>query len=264
MTPILPEQSLAILRRSWVFQAAPVADLERLAPRCSVERFRRGSRIARRGAAGESVFVLGRGRVKGTLPSPNGDAEFIVSMFWPGDIFGEVVLVDQALFLGNAIAISDAEVVTVPRAELLNLAERRPAVSLRLMGSVCDKLRTAIELSLSLRFLDIPARFYLRLHYLARFDSRADGRGVRILHGLSQHELAESIGASREALNKVIGDWKRDGLVEWGRGYVVLLDPARLAERMPAALRKDINLGPAAATGFGPWPTHSELPRPTS
>ena len=261
MSPIASEQSLAILRRSWVFQAAPVSDLERLAPRCNVERCRRGSRIARRGAAGESVFVLGKGRVKGTLPSPGGDGEFIVSMFWPGDIFGEVVLVDQAPFLGSAFAISDAEVLTVPRTELLSLAERRPAVSLRLMGSLCDKLRTALDLSLSLRFLDIPARFYQRLHYLARFDSRGEGKGIRILHGLSQHELAESIGASREALNKVIAEWKRDGLVEWGRGYVIVLDPARLAERMPASMRRDIVFGPASAAGFGPWPTHSELPR---
>lgn len=254
------DQNLAILRRSWVFQVAPVSDLERLASRCSVERYRRGSRVARRGAAGDSLFVLGRGRVKGTLPSPDADGEFLVSLFWPGDVFGEVSIFDKSALLGSAFAITDSELLVVPRPDILALLERRPAVSLRLMASICDKLRTALDLSLSLRFLDIPARFYQRLHYLARFDSRPEGNGVRIQHGLSQHELADSIGASREALNKVIGDWKRDGLLEWSRGYVVIKDPARLAERMPASLRKDLVLGPAASPSFGPWPAHAELP----
>lgn len=264
MAALLSEQSLAILRGSWVFQAAPATDLERLAPRCNVERFRRGARITRRGASGDSLFVLGRGRVKGTLPSPDGEAEFLVSMFWPGDVFGEVTLFDRSALLGSSFAITESEVLCVPRNEVLALIERRPALSLRLMGSVCDKLRTALDLSLSLRFLDIPSRLYQRLHYLARFDSRPEGQGVRILHGLSQHELAESIGASREALNKVIGEWKRDGLVEWGRGYLVVVDPAGFAARMPAALRKDIVLVASSANGFGPWPAVSELTMPIS
>lgn len=260
MTPNLAEQNLAILQKCWIFQAAPIADLERLAPRCAIEKYRRGTRIARRGATGEALFVLGRGRVKGTLPSPESDGEFLVSLFWPGDVFGEVWIFDKSALLGSAFAITDAEILTVPRPEVLALIERRPAVSLRLMGSICDKLRTALDLSLSLRFLDIPARFYQRLHYLARFDARPDGSGVRIQHGLSQHELADSIGASREALNKVIGEWKREGLVEWGRGYVVVRDPVRLAERMPSSLRKEVVIGPSASAGLGPWPTHSQLP----
>lgn len=260
MTPTATDQNLAILRRSWVFQAAPASDLERLAARCSVERYRRGARITRRGSSGDSLYVLGRGRVKGTLPSPDADGEFLIGLFWPGDVFGEVSIFDKAALLGSSFAIADSELLVIPRTEVLSLLERRPAVSLRLMGSICDKLRTALDLSLSLRFLDIPARFYQRLHYLARFDSRADGDGVRIQHGLSQHELADSIGASREALNKVIGEWKRDGLLEWSRGYVVIKDPAKLADRMPAALRKEVIIGPTGSTGFGPWPSHAELP----
>lgn len=254
------DQNLAILRRSWVFQVAPASDLERLAARGSVERYRRGARITQRGSSGESLFVLSRGRVKGTLPSPDADGEFLVGLFWPGDVFGEVSIFDKAALLGSSFAITDTELLVLPRAEVLGLLERRPAVSIRLMGSICDKLRTALDLSLSLRFLDIPARFYQRLLYLARFDSSADGNGVRIQHGLSQHELADSIGASREALNKVIGEWKRDGLIEWSRGYLVIKDPAKLADRMPAGLRKELIAGPTGTNGFGPWPVHGELP----
>lgn len=243
----MPERStdsaLGILSRSRIFQAAPSADLERLAPRCLFERYRRGSPIARRGAPGESLIVLGRGRVKGTLPSPDAEGEFVIGIFWPGDVFGEIAVFDRQARAGSAVAITEVEVAFVPRADLLALLERRPAVAIRLAEALCDKLRAALNLSLSMRFLDVPSRFYERLLYLGRFDSRREGNGVRIQHGLSQQELADSIGASREALNKVIADWKRAGLIEWGRGYVVVPDPALLAERIPPAVRHESILG---------------------
>ena len=234
----LIDLSLGILSRSRVFQKLPSGDLERLAPRCAYERFRRGSTIARFGESTNSLMVVGRGRVKGTIPSPDGDGEFIVSLFWPGDVFGEVAFFDNRLRAGTAVAVTECEVLFVPRTELFAMMERRPTVAIRLAESVCDKLRIALELSLSMRFLDVPSRFYRRLVHLGRFDSRPDGAGVRIHHGLSQRELADSIGASREALNKLFGEWKRAGLLDHGRGYVVVRDPAALAMRLPPAVRQ--------------------------
>lgn len=229
---------LEILARSTVFQSVPSGDLERLSARCTHQRFRRGAPIMSFGDAGDSLAVVGRGRIKGTIPSPNGDGEFLIGVMWPGDCFGEVAVFDQKARAGTATAVTECEVVFVPRVELLAMMERRPAVSIRLVETVCDKLRTACELSLSLRFLDVPSRLYRRLLYLGRFDTRRDGNGIRIQHGLSQRELADSIGASREALNKVMGDWKRAGFVEFGRGYVVVVDPAALAMRIPASVRQ--------------------------
>ena len=185
-----------------------------------------------------SLIVVGRGRIKGTLPSPHADGEFIVSMFWPGDVFGEIPLFDNQSRAATATVVTEAEVLFVPRNELLALLERRPAVAIRLIEALCDKLRTSLEFSLALRFLDVPSRFYRRLIYLGRYDSRRDGNGVRIQHGLSQRELADSIGASREALNKLFGEWKRAGLLEYGRGFVVVPDPAALAMRMPPTVRQ--------------------------
>jgi CRP/FNR family transcriptional regulator, cyclic AMP receptor protein len=240
------DTALGILARSRVFQAAPSADLERLAVRCSCERYRKGAEILRRGGPGDFLAVLGRGRVKATLPAPGAEGEFLVGLFWPGDVFGEIAVFDQLARVGTGIAITEAEVAFVPRSELMPLLERRPAVAIRMVETLCEKLRIALDLSLSMRFLDVPSRFYQRLLYLARFDSRRDGDGLRIHHGLSQHELADSIGASREALNKVIADWKRAGLLEWGRGYVVVRDPALLAQKIPPGVRYEAFTSPSA------------------
>jgi len=228
---------LNILSMAPVFQAAPSADLERLAPRCRCERYRRGAEIVRRGSPGDSLGVLGRGRIKSLLPSPDGEAEFIISMCWPGDVFGEIAAFEQTSYAVSSVAITECEVVFVSRTELLPLLERRPAVAIRLLEAMSAKLRVAYDLSVSMRFLDVPSRFYQRILHLARFDTRHDGAAVRIQHGLSQQELADSIGASREALNKVISDWKRAGLIEWGRGYIIVCDPATLAQRIPPAIR---------------------------
>lgn len=230
--------SLGILARSRVFQGVPSGDLERLAPRCAYERYRRGAAIARLGEVGDSLLVVGRGRVKAVLPSPHADGEFLVAMFWPGDVFGEMPVFDLQARAMTGVAVTEAEILFVPRTELIALLERRPGVAIRLIETLCDKLRTSLEFSLALRFLDVPSRFYRRLIYLGRYDSRREGNGVRIHHGLSQRELADSIGASREALNKLFGEWKRAGLLEYGRGFVVVPDPAALAMRMPPTVRQ--------------------------
>ncbi|HXC50771.1 MAG TPA: Crp/Fnr family transcriptional regulator [Candidatus Limnocylindrales bacterium] len=235
------ESALGILAMSPVFQAAPSSDLERLAPRCLWERYRKGAEIIRRGAPGDSLGVVGKGRVKVVLPSPDGEAEFIIAMFWPGDVFGEIAAFEQPAYVASTIAITETEIAFVPRVELIALLERRPAVAIRLLEAVSSKLRTACDLSLSMRFLDVPSRFYQRLLYLARFESQRTGSSLVIQHGLSQQELADSIGASREALNKVISDWKKAGLIEWGRGHVIVHDPSLLAERMPAAIRNSFS-----------------------
>lgn len=234
---------LGILSRSRVFQAAPSADLEGLALRCVVERYRRGAEIVQRGVSRDALVVVGRGRVKATLPAPAADAELVVNLLWPGDFFGEAELFDRQDRAATAIAVTEVEVAFVPRIDFLALLERRPAVAVRLAEALCDKLRLAREMSLSLRFLDIPSRLYQQLSYLGRYDSRPEAGGVRIQHGLSQQELADSIGASREALNKVISDWKRAGILEWGRGFVVLPDPGALQRRLPQ--------GPRSQAAFG-------------
>lgn len=250
---------LSFLAQSWLFQAATSGDREWLAPRCTVVRYRRGARIVGRGVAGQFVYVVGQGRVKGTLPSPTAEGEFVIALLWPGDTFGEASVLDEAAAFGNAMAMTDVQLLAVPRADLLEVLKRRPELMLRLIGAMADKLRMALDLNLSLRFLDIPARLYRRLLYLARFDSRWETDGLVIRHGLSQLEMADSIGASREALNKVIAEWKREGLVDWRRGNVVIRDTDALTRRMPDFVRADDFFGVQSLPGQAPRPVFPQF-----
>ena len=231
------ELSVGILSRSRVFQNLPAADLSRLSTRCIYERYRRGAAVRRDGDARDALVVLGRGRVKASLASPTADGELIVGLLGSGEVFGEPSLFDGEAKVMSAVTLTDTEVLFVPRRELLAIIEKTPAIALGLLESVCEKLRLAVEMSVCIRYLDVQSRFYRRLQYLGRYDARDDGDGIRIQHALSQRELADSIGVSREALNKLFGEWKRAGLVAYGRGYIVVKDPSALALRLPPALR---------------------------
>lgn len=246
MPPSMSDVSLGILSRSRIFQDLPPGELDRLCARSNYQRYRRGASIVRNGDHRDALIVVGRGRVKAGLASPVADGELLVGLLRPGQVFGETVVVDHHAKTMTAVALTDTEVVFVPRVELLAAIDRRPAIALGLLESVCDKLHEAVDMSLGIRFLDVQSRFYRRLQHLGRHDARRDDDGVRIHHALSQRELADSIGVSREALNKLFGEWKRAGLVIYGRGYVIVKDPAALALRLPPALRVGGLIEPSA------------------
>lgn len=238
-----PTTALEILRMCPALQVAPAADLERLAAHCTVHRYRRGATVLQRGAVWDSLMVLGRGRLKITALSPDAKGDLIVGLLRPGDVFGELSVFHRLPMVAMLQAVGESEAVFIPRADLLALMERRPAVAVGLLETLCDKLRLAVDMIVSLRFLDMPSRLFRRLQLLSRLDSRREGPAIRIQHGLSQQELADSIGASREALNKLLSEWRREGLVDYGRGYVVIVDGNNLLRRLPAQVRQQEALG---------------------
>lgn len=209
-----------------------------------------------------SLFVVASGRVKGSIPAPDSDVQFTVGIFWPGDVFGELGVFGDGPLAGNCVALTEVEIVAVSKRELNNVLVRRPLLAIRFIENLCDKLRTALRFTLALSYLDVRSRLYLRLHYLGRFDAIRDDNGVRIQHGLSQRELADSIGASREALNKLLGEWKRAGLIDYGRGSLVVRDATGLAMRMPPRVRQDVVFEATPSSSLGTWPLDGRKPGP--
>lgn len=247
---------LEMLRSSWVFQTAGASELQALAGHCTVERYLKGTRIARQGLRGAGLMLLSSGLAKGTVASPDGRGDFLITVIWPGDVFGETVVFERQPALGTVTAITNCDILQVPRAPLLETCHKSPAFTLRLMAAACDKLQTTLDLAVSLRFDDVSSRLYRRIAHFARFESECapEGKAIRVHHGLSQQELADSIGASREALNKIVSAWQRAGLVKWGRGEILLNDPAALARQLPPALRDLPMARPdTGKDAFGRW-----------
>ena len=171
------------------------------------------------------------------LPTPETGSDFLVGIVAPGDIIGEIGVFEGTPRVGSHIAINETEVVVVGREDVLSLVARYPQVAIRLLAELSTKLRLALELGLGMHSLDLPARFYRRLLYFRRTDPREDANGLRIEHGLSQRDLATSIGATREALNRLMKGWKESGFIDYGRGFVVITNPQALEDMLPPSAR---------------------------
>lgn len=185
-----PATSLEILSSSAILRAAPWADVERLAQRSTVRRYRRGSVILARGTVWDSLLVVGRGLGKATAISPGDEAGLVLSILRPGDIFGENSLFNRMPVPLSLIAISESDVALVPHADVITLMERRPAIAIAIASSLCEKMRFAVQMTVALRFLDASSRLHQRLQLLSGFDSWRVGAAIRIQHGLTQQELA--------------------------------------------------------------------------
>jgi CRP/FNR family cyclic AMP-dependent transcriptional regulator len=138
------------------------------------------------------------------------------------------------IWTADATALTDCELLVVPRGPFLELLERRPDIGIALLVVLCDRLRRTDERIEDLAFLDLETRIaktLLRLAIEAETESEvfASSRfGVKI----SQRALGELVGGSRESVNKVLHNWKRSGIIEIERGSIVICDWDELAARV--------------------------------
>ena len=157
--------------------------------------------------------------------------QIVLTIMHDGDVFGEIALLDGKERTANATALTDCELLVVPRGPFLELLERRPDIGIGLLIVLCDRLRRTDERVEDLAFLDLETRIaktLLRLAIEAEAESEvfASSRlGVKI----SQRALGELVGGSREGVNKVLYDWKRSGIIEIERGSIVICDRDGLA-----------------------------------
>jgi CRP/FNR family cyclic AMP-dependent transcriptional regulator len=224
MSRLTPTEICNLLSNSALFRDLPPADLRSLAAHVHSRRYLAGELIMQKGQPGESMMVVVHGKVRIVALSENG-SEVMLNLIGPRELFGEMAVLDGGPRSADAIALADTEVLTLHRAELRQFVLAHPSVALDLMAVLCRRVRETTQLFEDWVFLDFPTRFLKRLEVLAALHDATEGPdGLRIEHGLSQEHLADSVGVSRESVNKLLATWKSLGLVDHGRGYVVIRD----------------------------------------
>jgi CRP/FNR family cyclic AMP-dependent transcriptional regulator len=192
---------------------------------------RRGVVLFTEGESGDSVYIVLNGKVKISRRSGDG-RENLLAVLGPGDIFGELSLFDPGPRTATASAITDVEVASLEHAALRPWLGRRPEAAELLLKVLARRLRRTNEAMADLVFTDVPGRVAKQLLDLAeRFGSPAPGGAVRVEHGLTQEELAQLVGASRETVNKSLADFATRGWLRLDSRAVVLLDRDRLSRR---------------------------------
>jgi CRP/FNR family cyclic AMP-dependent transcriptional regulator len=198
--------------------------LERLAASMRSRRFRRGEVIFHIGDPGDALFVIVSGEVKISLPSETGD-EAILATLRPGDVFGELALLDGAPRSASASALMPTETVILPRDRFRELIATETGVRDALLASIAGELRRLTTHVEELHFLDITGRLAARLVRLAQESGTplADG-SLRLRTNLTQADLAAMVGCTRQSVNKLLGQFTDDGLLRLERDGIVVMD----------------------------------------
>lgn len=220
----------AIVRQAPLFSALDDASAESLRASMSPVKISRGQTLFKEGDAGDRLFVVIDGKLKLGTSAPDG-RENLLSILGPGEMFGELSLFDPGPRTATATAVTDARLLALSHDQVIGWITQNPAVSLQLLGRLAQRLRRSNEVLADLVFSDVPGRVAKAIMDLgSRFGVEKDD-GLHVNHDLTQEELAQLVGASRETVNKALADFASRGWVRLEPRAVVVLDYDRLSKR---------------------------------
>lgn len=199
-----------IVRSAPLFAALDDEGLAAVQAKMTVEEHHRAATVFREGDVGERLYVIVSGKIK--LGHASGDGrENLLTVLGPGEMFGELSLFDPGARNATATAVGETRLLALSRESLGDILNNRPEVSIQLLAALARRLRRTNENLADLVFADVPGRVAKNLLDLAqRFGKQTDD-GLMVPHGLTQEELAQLVGASRETVNKALADFASRG-----------------------------------------------------
>jgi CRP/FNR family cyclic AMP-dependent transcriptional regulator len=219
-----------VLIRAGIFQGVEPSAADALAGELEPVDFPRGHVIFAEGEQGDRLYIIANGKVKIGRKSPDG-RENLLAVFGPSDMFGELSIFDPGPRTSSATTITEVRAYTMDRAALREWIAKRPDIAEQLLRVIARRLRRTNNSLADLIFTDVPGRVAKALLQLARqFGSQESGL-LRVTHDLTQEEIAQLVGASRETVNKALADFAQRGWLRLEGKSVLILEPERLARR---------------------------------
>jgi CRP/FNR family transcriptional regulator, cyclic AMP receptor protein len=216
----------AILRELPLFKGLSPAIIDRLASYAHTKSFSAGAIICGKGDPGDSVFAVCSGTVKISNLSAEGKGA-VFALMNAKEIFGEMALLDGQPRSAEALALTDCVLLVIDRRDFIPLVKSEPDLAMRLIEVLCARLRHTSEQVEDVIFLDLPTRLAKTLLWLAnQAEPSPQGRTVKI----TQREIGQIIGMSRESTNKQLRDWEDQKWLRLERGGIAILAPEKLAE----------------------------------
>ena len=223
--PTVPKQAFdkrAILRAHPLFGKLGPHAIDRLASYSRTKTVTAGTTIFAKGDVGDCLFAVCAGTIKISNRSSEGkDAVF--NLINAGEIFGEIALLDGHERTADAQAISDCELMVIDRRDFLPMIADQPSLALKLIELLCARLRHTSEQMQDIMFLDLPGRLAKTLLWLA-----ANAKSPPKL-SITQREIGQIIGMTRESTNKQLRAWEERKWVKLERGGIIVLSPDSLA-----------------------------------
>jgi CRP/FNR family transcriptional regulator, cyclic AMP receptor protein len=216
----------ALLRNHPLFRALRPPVIERLASYMEQRRIARGGVIFAQGDADTGLIGVLAGSVKISVASAKG-RNIVLNIIHAGEVFGEMSLLDGHPRPVDATAMSDCELVVIEHQDFMPFLRGEPDLGVQFIEILCARLRRISAQVHDMTFLDLPTRLAKTLLRLtAAIEATAPTGKVAI----TQHEISQIIGQSREGTNKQLRAWAKHGWIRLERGRVSILRSEKLAE----------------------------------
>ena len=199
------------LARAGIFQGVDPSAVQDLKAALEPVSFPRAHVIFAEGELGDRLYIVLSGKVKIGRRSPDG-RENLLAVFGPSDMFGELSIFDPGPRTSEWIA-------------------KRPEIAEQLLQVIARRLRRTNNMLADLIFTDVPGRVAKALLQLAHDFGTQEGGMLRVTHDLTQEEIAQLVGASRETVNKALADFAHRGWLRLEGKSVLILEPQRLVRR---------------------------------
>lgn len=213
-----------------LFEALNEQDQAELRRMMTETTLRRGETLFNEGDPGDRLYVLVEGKVKLGHTAPDG-RENLIAVLGPSEMLGELTLFDPGPRSTTASAVAPTRLLTLEHSDLMGLLDSRPELAKHMLKALAQRLRRTNTALADLVFSDVPGRVAKALMDLADRFGRPTDEGVHVPHDLTQEELAQLVGASRETVNKSLADFVSRGWIRLEGRAVVLLDVDRVRRR---------------------------------
>ncbi|WP_298840364.1 Crp/Fnr family transcriptional regulator [uncultured Roseobacter sp.] len=201
------------------FLANASSDLSELLDSLStVVDLREGEVLFEQGDAGDALYAIVSGSLEFSILSREG-RKLSLDVMRPGALFGEIALFDPGTRTATVTALEKSSVRGVKNADVIAAIRQKPELGIDMIQLAGERMRWMSSQLNEQVFLPMPARLARKILYLT-----LDGSEQLSMLALSQAELAEFVGATREAVSKTLSLWKRAGVIDVSRGGVRVLD----------------------------------------
>lgn len=223
-------QTNQILARAGIFQGVDPPAVRALIQEMGEETFPKSTIIFDEGEPGDQLYILIEGKVKLARRASDG-RENLLTVMGPSDMFGELSIFDPGPRTSSAICVTDVRTATMDSDMLHAWISEYPAISEQLLRVLARRLRRTNNSLADLIFTDVPGRVAKALLQLANRFGVQEGDALRVVHDLTQEEIAQLVGASRETVNKALAEFAQRGWIRLEGKTVLISDTERLARR---------------------------------
>jgi CRP/FNR family transcriptional regulator, cyclic AMP receptor protein len=206
-----------------LFKGLSYTERSAISARARIQTFEAGQNIFSIGSPGDQMMAVLSGNVRISLPSNDGK-ELLLAIIHPGDVFGELAVLDGKERSADAHAEAACALAILERRDILSFLERNPSAWLKIVEVLCSRLRRTDQVLAEVALMQLPTRLAKMMLRITADSSAKQAEKIRF----SQRELASMVGGTRESVNKCLRKWQSGGIVQVSESWIAITDRTAL------------------------------------